>query len=717
MIGAGMLDNLKIALRRERRLISIFVLTILVPSVALGVFGIRAIKTERFRLAKQLEDEHRRAAELIRRQVSVRVGGLEGILQSLVVEAPVRNREYPGTSSLARDKLGNVPLVESFFAAYGTEDPLFPLFQPAAPRPDRAIPAVPSPGFRQKLQDAEQTEFAGKNPARAAVLYSELDGQTKDNDLQAQMIGNEARCLMKLGRYQEAARSYERIESDFPESLGTSGTPLALLARLQAASCFRELGDSAKAGDTALVALEDILGMRWNLNGGQFRAYVSLASDAIEEILRDRAKLEPGTLEDYRTRYGRLKGLLREKDEQWDAIRAVREDIVPDLRKRQTSPAGLGSPFRFAKTIGGKTFLILAESIPGPGNRAAAGVAGISIKADSLLNEIRASVEPETGSTGVPGVLVSDLEGNILLGQKSDETSLQAVTEFFDDNFPPWKIEVSRGSAEGTGIPGLQKSFYFWTIITLVVVLTFGAVLIVRTIGREMDVLRLKSDFVASVSHEFKTPLTSMRALLERLQEGKVTDPGRMNEYFSQISRNTDQLNRLVKNLLDFSKIEEGRREYRFAPTDVAELVADQVGEFKRNELAPRIELRLRTDPDVPRISIDREAVSQAVANLLDNAVKFSPANKVIDIQVGQSGGQVFIEVSDKGIGIPQDELGRVFEKFYQAKNAVKLSARGTGLGLTLVKHTAEAHGGEVSVKSRIGEGSTFRLVFPISGK
>jgi tetratricopeptide (TPR) repeat protein len=183
-------------------------------------------------MAKQLDDEHRIAAESIKRQVSARIGELEGILQSLVVEAPVRNWDYVGISGLARDKLGNLPLVESFFVANGTGDPLFPLFQAAVPQHDRAVRAVPSPVFRQKLQEAGRTEFVGKNPARAAVLYAELSRQTKEKDLEARMIGNEARCLTKLGRYQEAARNYERIESDFPESLGTSGTPLALLARL-----------------------------------------------------------------------------------------------------------------------------------------------------------------------------------------------------------------------------------------------------------------------------------------------------------------------------------------------------------------------------------------------------------------------------------------------------------------------------------------------------
>lgn len=712
-----MLDNLKIALRRERRLITIFVLTILVPSVALGIFGIRAIKTERFRLAKQFDDEHRRVAESLKRHVSAMFGELEAVLQSLAGASSFRNNDYGEISALTRERLGNHQLVESFFVVYGNTEPFFPLFQPAPRRTDEAVRSVPSPLFRQKLQDAERNEFVGKNLNRAALLYAELAGQSKDQNLKSLMIGNKARCLMKLGRYEQAVRSYERIESDYPDAVGASGMPLALIARLQVASCCREWGDPAKAGDAALLALEDILRMRWNLDEGQFRAYVSLASGAIDEILGTDVKPGSGTLADYRARYDGLKRLLREKDEQWAVIRAVREDVVPDLRRRQNSPSGLGSPLRFAKALGGKTYLILAEPIPAPDNPAGSGLAGISIKADALLGEIQSRLVPETGSRGGPNVIISDLEGKVLLGEKTGETSPQAVTEFFDDNFPPWKIELSRGPAEGAGIPGLEKSFYFWTIITLVVVLTFGAVLIVRTIGHEMDVLRLKSDFVASVSHEFKTPLTSMRTLLERLRGGKVTDARRMNEYFSLISRNTDQLNRLVKNLLDFSKIEEGKREYRFAPTDIAELVCAQVAEFERDELDTGIEVRLRTDPDIPRIPVDGEAVSQAVANLLDNAVKFSSGKKTVDVHVGRCEAHVFIEVADKGIGIPQDELGRVFEKFYQGKNAAKQSARGTGLGLTLVKHTIEAHGGEVSVVSRVGEGSTFRLAFPIAGK
>jgi signal transduction histidine kinase len=314
-------------------------------------------------------------------------------------------------------------------------------------------------------------------------------------------------------------------------------------------------------------------------------------------------------------------------------------------------------------------------------------------------------------------LVLSDLEGKVLLGSLDHPPELRTVTEFFAGNFPPWKMEFYKTKAADLEMRSLRNSFYFWTVLTLVVILTFGTVLIIRTIAQELDILRLKSDFVSSVSHEFKTPLTSMKALLERLEDDKVQDRDRMKQYFSLLSQSADRLIRLVKNLLDFSKIEEGRKEYNLAPTDISELVAQEVSDFKREELHTGIEIRSKIANDLPLLMADRESLAQAVHNLLDNAVKFSPERKGIEVSVRKEEGSIIIEVADQGIGIPQDEVERIFEKFYQGQNAVRQVAKGTGLGLTLVKHTVEAHGGKVLVRSRVGEGSTFSLVFPIKKK
>lgn len=300
-------------------------------------------------------------------------------------------------------------------------------------------------------------------------------------------------------------------------------------------------------------------------------------------------------------------------------------------------------------------------------------------------------------------VAVSNLQGRILLGQKNPSTGLATITEFFEDNFPPWRIEFYRSKTGALGALDIKRNFYFWTILTLVVVLISGAVLISRAIAHEMAVLKLKSDFVSSVSHEFKSPLTSIKALTDRLKEGKVKDSERMKQYFSLITQGVERLTCLVRNILDFSKVEEGKKEYEFVETDVAQLVAEQIENFKKGEFSKGIKIRAQVNKDIPQLNVDKEALSQALNNLLDNAVKFSPDRKEIVVNVRKDKTNVFIEVKDRGIGIPPQELDKIFDKFFQGRNTLPQSIKGTGLGLTLVKHTVEAHEGRTMLLSPTG--------------
>ena len=201
------------------------------------------------------------------------------------------------------------------------------------------------------------------------------------------------------------------------------------------------------------------------------------------------------------------------------------------------------------------------------------------------------------------------------------------------------------------------------------------------------------------------------------MQSGKVNDNAKMNQYFSVIAQDTDKLTRLVGNILDFSKIEEGKREFDFEETDVAQLVSSLIQDFRKDELLKDFSIQSFIQEDIPQLSVDGEALSQALNNLLDNAVKFSPDKKEIEVHLSKDEENIILEVKDNGIGISPDDLDKIFDKFYQGKNALKQTVKGAGLGLTLVKHTAEAHGGRMSVKSKVGEGSTFSLILPIVRK
>jgi signal transduction histidine kinase len=232
-----------------------------------------------------------------------------------------------------------------------------------------------------------------------------------------------------------------------------------------------------------------------------------------------------------------------------------------------------------------------------------------------------------------------------------------------------------------------------------------------------MEILKIKSDFVSSVSHEFKTPLTSMKALTERLEKGKVTQPAKMKQYISIISHDIDRLIRLVGNILNFANIEEGKKVYKKEETDIAIWLKEVINNYKKESIESGVSISAEIEDDLPVLSIDKDAMTQAIFNLLDNAVKFSRGEKMVRVTVEKNENLIIIKVKDKGIGIENDEKDKIFEKFYRGNSAVKYYIKGTGLGLSLVKYTVEAHNGHIVIESEPGWSTVFTITLPISDK
>lgn len=711
-----MFENLKIALRKQRKLIIIFFLTIFLPSISLSIFGIRAIRNERFRLAKQIENENRRAADLLKVQINSRFMELESALQKLAQHPSFSGKKHQAIRDLLSSQLADNNLIEQIFIVYKSEEPQFPLFERTSVKTLSFSPLLLKSSQREKLTRAEEYEFKQKEYRGAILIYQELFNLLKEKNHQAQMLNNIARCLTKSKSYRQAINNYSKISNDYPESTTSSRLPLALVARLQIIDCYQNLGDTKNSLKSSLNLYRDILHKPWSLKEDQFKIYSSLTEETITRIFSENPKDFP--LEEYGKEFEQQKKLHREKIQQWQIINDIKLEIIPELRRRLIQATGYNpSPIRHSKAMEDRNYLISAVMIPDESGNNSSGMLGLKIKNEYFKEKVLGEIIENIQFGENTNVVISNLSGQVLLGNKDHAAPPPTITEFFEDNFPPWRVELFASKTGGLGLVELKNSYYFWTILTLIIVLIFGAFLIVRTISHEVEVLRIKSDFVSSVSHEFKTPLTSIKALAERLQEGKVKDPSKAEQYFSVISQDAEKLAKLVKNILDFSKIEEGKKEYEFEETDVGQLVAQQLENFRKGELQKDLKTQAQIPKDIPHLFVDRDALSQAIINILDNASKFSPDKKEIYVSVKKDEENVIIEVDDRGIGIHQDELNKIFDKFYQGKNTLRQIVKGTGLGLTLVKHTVEAHGGRISVESKVGQGSTFSLIFPLKGK
>jgi signal transduction histidine kinase len=280
--------------------------------------------------------------------------------------------------------------------------------------------------------------------------------------------------------------------------------------------------------------------------------------------------------------------------------------------------------------------------------------------------------------------------------------------------FPDYILGMRSSGRDITEITSdrLKQSIFF--IILLDIVLLAGIWFVYRNVKREIILAQLKSDFVSNVSHELRTPLSLIRMYSETLELGRVRDEGKKQEYYKNISQEAERLTHLINNILNFSRLESGKKEYNFSSTDINALITTVYETYKDSVLEKGFTFELKLSEESIIKNIDEAAMSESLINLIDNAVKYSEDQKYIAIHSKIDQDTILIEVEDHGTGIAAEQQQKIFEKFYRISTGLVHNTKGSGLGLALVKHNIEAHNGEVILKSQPGNGSRFILKIPI---
>ena len=277
----------------------------------------------------------------------------------------------------------------------------------------------------------------------------------------------------------------------------------------------------------------------------------------------------------------------------------------------------------------------------------------------------------------------------------------------------PWGLQVVSQDDGSAGLAGRQ-----WILAggfaLLVVLLGAVSYLAARTTSKELAVARLQADFVSAVSHEFRSPLSSICQIAELLNEDRLPSDEQRRRSFSILGLESARLRRLVEGLLDFTRMEAGAVRYRLEAVAPGEMLRAVVEEFETQPGSSSHRIQLSIPPGLPEIDADREALSRAVWNLLDNAVKYSPASTTIRVEVAMDDGRLAISVRDEGPGIPAAEQKQIFRKFVRGSQAKARGVKGTGIGLAMVRHIVQGHGGEIRLRSELDRGSTFTILLPM---
>jgi signal transduction histidine kinase len=513
---------------------------------------------------------------------------------------------------------------------------------------------------------AEREEFTtGRLPVALSELDAALDVATSETQrAHARLI--RARVYAKAQRPVEAARDYRTLLGMPLSITDEDGMPFALYAadRLLTSGRATSVDRTAIAGlaSFALGASRDLPPAAWYL---------------LRRV--DAAAAQPGDVS-AATRREKFAQRLAEIEH----ALALQRDIPTFITQWKTAE-GAWLPH------GAPLWLVGASSAAAAGGRIV-----VAVRAEPFVNAHGAVLLPESGTSS----------GDIAL------VSASATGEWLGDRFPGVKVRMPPIESSLSSRT-LQRGFYGAGLVIVLSVTLFGAYLLWRDVNREMRIATLRSQFVSSVSHELKTPLTAIRMFAETLQLDRV-DAATRREYLDTIVNESERLTRLLNNVLDFSKIEEGRKAYRRETASLAGVVRTAARAMTYPLEQHGFVLRVEIDDSLPPLNVDADALEQAILNLLTNAMKYSGAGRTIDLQLARDGRHAVISVRDEGIGIPPADQARIFEKFYRISTPENQRIPGTGLGLTLVDHIIKAHDGSVHVESAPGSGSIFSIRLPL---
>jgi signal transduction histidine kinase len=487
-----------------------------------------------------------------------------------------------------------------------------------------------------------------------------------------------ARNLRRSGRLDEAQRTYLELAS--LESASVAGVPAPLVAHYARCALFESVSDVKALGREA-------------------RALAAA-------LVKHADRLTAATYALYTTDAQRWGAGVEGRGQRDEALAAGASAFWEQWRSSGTRPTAAGRD------------LILAQGPPLSVLWQQSGSVGRALIATPMFVE-QQWLAPALAAAGGPPLAVTlrARDGSPLVETNSprpQHASATSVRRAASDIDLPWHITVS--GADPTVHAAFATRRRLLAAGLVVIVMTAGAASVVtgRALQRELAVARLQSDFVAAVSHEFRTPLTALRQFTERLREQpKLSEQDRGVCYDAQ-ARATDRLTRLVDSLLDFGRMEAGMRPYQLEPHDCSRLVHDVVADFRRQAGASDRSLGFHGNGATP-VNLDPEALSRALWNLLDNAFKYSPGEPSVEVSVGRRGDEISIAVRDAGIGIAPHEQQEIFDRFRRGAEARSRGIAGTGIGLAMVDQIVRAHGGRVEVESAPGRGSVFTVVMPIA--
>jgi signal transduction histidine kinase/tetratricopeptide (TPR) repeat protein len=689
---------------KRQRIIIYYVLAIVLPCLILGILALRGIKNDQALVERDQRRNLLEAGQQIILETDTYLSSIENSFARIIDSTTIPLKTI-FTDSLLNRFSAQHQVVEGIFFLSGTGD-LYLLNNGMLFMPDDFLTvsdAADSQSTQVVLEQGWQIEFRGNDYRKALKYYQNVLPNVTNKQLMGELLNAIARLQKKLKLDDEAIETYNLIWNDYPQVLIQNKIPLGAVALLEKSLLYLTKKDTISALKTVHLLMSQMQKPLWELGYSDYANFLSKIDEIITLCKNSRNEYMGPFLERINTMKDSL--TMSEKHTEYLLAFLGNNEVI----SFDTKTASENNNRRFKTLINGKSYFF--STLPGNDQ----GHWGLIIDPDFILNNVVHQSILRNANKSNFYWEVTDANEGLLLKSENIPENTSGVNTVFPSNLPSWSMTLyPESSGLFVSLFRPDKSLFLYIFIAIVIILACGLFFTLQTVNNELHLSKMKSYFISTVSHEFKSPLTSIRQMAEMLVRDRVPSAERQRKYYTSILKQSERLSHLIDNILDFSKMEEGHKLFHFEKADIIPVVRDMVESFQQHTADQGFHINLAIPEPLPDVVFDREAMEQVMHNLLDNAYKYSGDSREIEVHLLSKGNKIIISVRDNGVGIRKEDHDKIFSRFYRAGEELTQTVKGSGIGLTIVKQIVEAHHGEITVESSPGEGSTFTVILPM---
>ena len=684
---------------KKRKIIIYYTVTIVLPCIILGVLAYRGVKNDQVLLEREARKMVLTTSQGLISEIIDDFRHVEDNFLSLTDSTSIPKNKLFGDSSLSAFTNNNPIISGTFFLNKGNELFLLDnhiLYNSTIHKETKDVSA--SPNLIKIFEQGWNYEYRIKDYEEAIKYYNKaLLTTIKDNE-KAAILVSITRLQKKLNKKGEALETYKTLLKSYSDIYIEGELHVGVISMLESSQLYLELGDTIQHIKTINSLLTNIKNAKWKITQAAF-------ANSLESIME------------------RIDGLKNVTKKPMDLL-DVSDSLLAEINKRELNSnyllgfhfikesnnlfKSLGNHQYLRSNTGNSYFIFLNQNSKNL-------TWGLIYNQEFLLKQmLKSRLMTLSTELGFEWEIINN-NGDVLEGTENLKDNINTINFNFPNPLPSWTLILL--PEENLGIATVvfkNQGVFFYIFLLILIILTFGLYFTMFIVNNELRISQLKSNFISTVSHEFKSPLTAIRQMAEMLNDGRVPADDRKQKYYKAMLKETNRLNLLINNMLDFSKMEVGQKSFHFEKGNLADITEEMVLSMRNYWGDKDFEIAFILNDIIPNSYFDKESIKQVLQNLIDNACKYSGNSKNVEIEVKTDNTNILLTVKDYGIGIKEKDVKELFNRFFRSDDVLEQRIKGSGIGLTIVKQIIEKHRGELHVKSEYGIGSQFEVVLPI---